>query len=101
MHIAIYSRSEFTGLSQVNVKVVMDTLKNNASHAVKIILAAVPLIAEQDWTETIKEHQVRVDYENVVTLKLECIFISTLFRAALSLDTSIRTCSLSGHKTSL
>ena len=37
---------------------VMKTLKENGAHAVKIILAAVPLIAQQDWTDTIQQHKV-------------------------------------------
>ncbi len=36
----------------------MKTLKENGDHAVKIILAAVPLIAQQDWTDTIQQHKV-------------------------------------------
>ena len=37
---------------------VLMTLKENGEHAVKIILAAVPLIAQQDWTNTIQQHKV-------------------------------------------
>ena len=38
---------------------VMKTLKENASMAKRIIMAAVPMIAKQDWSATLKHNQVR------------------------------------------
>lgn len=43
---------------QVNVEMVMKTLSENGKHAVQLLLAAVPLIAQMDWTDTIKDLQV-------------------------------------------
>ena len=40
---------------QVSVAMVMKTLKDNASMAKRIIMAAVPMIAKQDWSTTLKK----------------------------------------------
>ena len=50
---------------------VLKTLKENGTHAAKLILAVVPLIAQEDWTETIDGHKVRI---NIVSL---CIYSET------------------------
>ena len=38
---------------------VRNMLKQNASTAKRIIMAAVPMIAKQDWSATLKHNQVR------------------------------------------
>lgn len=38
---------------------VLKTLKENASKAKQILLAAVPMIAQEDWTNTLKNNQVK------------------------------------------
>ncbi|XP_021359797.1 S-methyl-5'-thioadenosine phosphorylase-like [Mizuhopecten yessoensis] len=41
----------------VNVQNVMKTFKLNASNALKVLMKAIPLIGQQDWSETIKANQ--------------------------------------------
>lgn len=36
----------------------MKTFKENAERAIKVLLAAIPRIAEEDWTEALNERQV-------------------------------------------
>lgn len=43
---------------QVNVEMVRKTLKENGTIATKLILAAVPALAKQDWTKTRQELKV-------------------------------------------
>ena len=43
---------------QVNVEMVIKTLKENGANATKLILAAVPALAKQDWTKTRQELKV-------------------------------------------
>lgn len=38
---------------------VMKTMKENGVKATQLLLAAVPLIAQEDWTNTTQELQVR------------------------------------------
>ena len=38
---------------------VMKTLKDNAGKAKRIIMAAVPMIAKEEWSTTLKNNQVR------------------------------------------
>lgn len=46
---------------QVSVEMVMKTLSENGIHAVQLILAAVPLIAKVDWTDTFKDLKVQLE----------------------------------------
>lgn len=39
----------------VHVELAMKTFKENAERAIQVLLAAIPRIAEEDWTETLKE----------------------------------------------
>ena len=48
----------FCILLQVNVAMVIKTLQSNGEKAKKLILAAVPLIAQEDWTETLQQNKV-------------------------------------------
>jgi hypothetical protein len=63
---------------QVTVEMVMKTLRENGKHAVQLILAAVPLIAQLDWTDTIKDHQVVLMV--LTRLGFGIIIVSTLPR---------------------
>nr|XP_054764998.1 S-methyl-5'-thioadenosine phosphorylase-like [Lytechinus pictus] len=42
----------------VTVEVVLKTFKMNAANGKKVLLDVIPKIAAEDWTETIKEHEV-------------------------------------------
>lgn len=42
---------------EVNVAKVMETMKGNSKRALKLLLRAIPKIAEKDWTETRKQLQ--------------------------------------------
>ena len=42
----------------VNVESVLKTFRQNAEKAVRILLTAIPRIAEKDWTDILKENQV-------------------------------------------
>lgn len=44
----------------VNVEMVIKTLKENGEHACKLILEAVSMITQEDWTEDLKEHKALV-----------------------------------------
>ena len=48
----------FFSKTQVTVDAVLKTLSENAEKATRIILAAVPVIARESWTETYKEIKV-------------------------------------------
>ena len=39
---------------------VIKTLQSNGEKAKKLILAAVPLIAQEDWTETLQQNRVSI-----------------------------------------
>ena len=45
---------------QVNVEMVLKTLKENGVNATKLIVETVPMIASEDWTKTLQENKVCV-----------------------------------------
>ena len=47
-----------SSIYKVNVEMVMKTLKENGANATKLILAAVPALAKQDWTKTTQDLKV-------------------------------------------
>ncbi len=47
---------------QVNVPLVIQTLKQNSEKAVRLLLSAIPCIAREDWTKTIENNKVRLIY---------------------------------------
>ena len=55
---------------------VIKTLQSNGEKAKKLILAAVPLIAQEDWTETLQQNRVCI----VMSLLLFLAFSVTIVR---------------------
>ena len=53
-----------SSFSQVNVGMVMKTLKENGERAIKLICKAVTMIAHEEWKQTIQE--LSVSYYTVV-----------------------------------
>lgn len=41
------------------MELAVKTFKENAERAIKVLLAAIPLIAKEDWTDTLKQYEVR------------------------------------------
>ena len=54
---------------QVNVAMVLKTLKANGDKAKQLILSVVPIIASEDWTEILRQNKVKV-VQHVPLLKL-------------------------------
>ena len=46
-----------TLLSQVNAMMVVKTIQQNGDRAKRLLLTLVPMIAAQDWTETIQKNR--------------------------------------------
>ena len=55
---------------QVHVELAVKTFKENAERAIKVLLAAIPRIAHEDWTEHLNERQVGQCCFSSITLLL-------------------------------
>lgn len=59
---------------KVNVELALKTFRENVGKVVRVLCAAVPIIAQRDWTETISQLQVQF------TVRYRKFFLIKLFR---------------------
>ena len=57
-------------MSQVNVGMVLKTLKENGERATKLICRAVALMAQEEWSKTIEELAVGTKFKSLKFLML-------------------------------
>jgi len=72
---SVHTPCTYLSHSQVNVAMVMKQMKENSKKAIELLLATIPLIAQQDWKATIATNKV-------------CYTLSDVFRVSYSTGNS-------------